>query len=110
MKKELGTDPRACQVAIAPSIGPCCFRVDDQVASIFKETFRAWEDLIIKVSNKWNIDLWRLNLRQLVSSGVPESNIALSSLCTACNSDMFFSYRRDRKNSGRMAALLALKK
>lgn len=110
MKKEFGSDPAKYLVGIGPSIGPCCFLVDEDVAPIFLDTFGEWKDLMKKTSNnKWSIDLWRLNQRLLISAGVPERNITLCYLCTACQKELFYSYRRDKEYSGRMAAIIALK-
>jgi YfiH family protein len=109
MKKEFNTKPQNCLVGIGPSIGPCCFEVDDEVAAGFLDTFSKWKDLAKKTSNnKCSIDLWKLNQRLLESEGVPESNITVSAQCTACNPDVYYSYRRDKTRSGRMAATIAL--
>jgi polyphenol oxidase len=110
MEREFGTSPGDCIAAVAPSIGPCCFLVDEDVAGIFLTTFKGWEDLIAKTSNKWSIDLWNINKRSLLSCGIPEENISLCSQCTSCNGEIYFSFRRDRGNSGRMAALMSLSK
>jgi polyphenol oxidase len=108
MQSTYGTDPKDCSAAIAPSIGPCCFLVDEDVAGIFLRTFKGWEDLIVKTSNKWSIDLWNIHKRSLLLCGIPEEQIALCSQCTSCSSKIYFSFRRDKKNSGRMAAVLSL--
>jgi len=108
MKREYGSDMENCLFAIAPSIGPCCFAVDEDVASQFVETFREWKDLMVTTANKCHIDLWEINRRLILSKGVPERNVVKASLCTACNDELFFSYRRDRRITGRMAATIAL--
>lgn len=109
MTREFGTDPADCLVGIGPSIGPCCFLVDEDVANLFLGTFAEWKDLVRKISNnKWSIDLWSLNQRLLISRGVSGENISICALCTSCNRELFYSYRRDRGNTGRMAAFITL--
>jgi len=108
MKRECGSSVESCLFSIAPSIGPCCFAVDEDVAAQFVETFREWKDLMVTTSNKCHINLWEINRRLIMSKGVPERNVVKASLCTACNGDMFFSYRRDRRVTGRMAATIML--
>lgn len=44
---------------------------------------------------------------QMKDAGVPEGNIAISGLCTVCNPDLFYSYRRD-KRTGRFGAAIML--
>ncbi|MDQ7826277.1 MAG: peptidoglycan editing factor PgeF [Candidatus Eremiobacteraeota bacterium] len=109
MKELYGTEGCHCLAAIAPSIGPCCFLVDDDVARVFLGTFGERKDLIRETSNKWSIDLWKLNEWQLLQEGVPGVNISTARLCSSCMPELFYSYRRDRRITGRMAALITLK-
>jgi copper oxidase (laccase) domain-containing protein len=45
----------------------------------------------------------------LVKGGVEEKNIFVNEICTADHPELFFSYRRDKGNTGRMAAIFMLK-
>jgi len=109
MEKKFGADGRACFAHIGPSIGPCCYEVDRRVIDVFRETFGEKGDLFRKVSmDKWLLDLWSANKRDLIASGLNPQNISISGLCTCCNAGLFFSYRRDGGNTGRMAAFLKL--
>jgi copper oxidase (laccase) domain-containing protein len=45
-----------------------------------------------------------------VDAGVPESKIAVSDLCTACRTDLLFSYRREGAKTGRMMAVIGVRK
>lgn len=121
MKENYGTKPDNCLAAIAPSIGKCCFETDEDVANLFSNSFKNefpskyLQDLqgCISKNNKkakYNIDLWGINTSHLLQAGIPIENIAATDLCTSCNSDMFYSYRRDKKITGRMAAVFVLKK
>jgi copper oxidase (laccase) domain-containing protein len=48
------------------------------------------------------------NQKQLIAAGIPEARIATSSLCTQCRADLFFSYRREGKQTGRMLSIIGL--
>jgi len=41
----------------------------------------------------------------LSAAGVPAGNIASSGFCTACRTDLFFSFRRERVTGRMMAAI-----
>ena len=51
------------------------------------------------------LDLQSVLLNQILSYGVSRSNIFIDSQCTKCTYKKFFSYRREKENSGRMLVL-----
>lgn len=51
------------------------------------------------------MDLWRLTRSQLEKAGLDSRNIFELDICTALNSDKFFSYRKDRQ-CGRQGSLI----
>jgi hypothetical protein len=108
MVEWFGAVPTSCLAGVGSSIGPCCFEVDWDVAGEVLARYPQWEDLVRKLSNKWTVDLWELNARLLERSGIPRHRIAVSRLCTACRPDLFFSFRRDRRNTGRLASTCVL--
>ena len=112
MQDVYGSRPEDCLAGIGPSIGPCCFEVDDRVAGQFREVFFPyWPDLVKSVgAGKWNLDLWEANRRQLIDIGVPAAKIAVAGLCTNCQPQTFFSYRAEQGETGRMAAIIMLRK
>jgi len=110
MMEGYGTDPSDSLVGIGPSIGPECFEVGMDVAQVFMENFENWKSFMEPYKeNKYRIDLWRVNKLMLMETGIPESNITISGYCTKCNEDLFFSYRRDKGNTGSLSAILELK-
>jgi hypothetical protein len=104
-----GGAPEGFLAAIGPSIGPCCYEVDEPVTSRLAAAFpTAWRDWITPTKpGKWHLDLWRANERQLSAAGMRPTRIDNAHLCTACRSDLFFSYRRGR-GEGRLVAIAAL--
>jgi YfiH family protein len=108
-------DDYACQnenivVCIGPSIGPCCFEVDESVAEEFKQAFKFWPQIINETAEgRLRIDLWKANALQLQEIGVKEGNIHIAGLCTVCNHDVFYSYRVEKEEAGRIKAIMYLK-
>ena len=105
-----GCDPADMIAAIAPSIGPCCFEVDSEVLDKFKAAFSYWRELAEESGkNKWQVNLWEANRRQLIEAGLQSEKIVVAKVCTNCQSDLLFSYRAGKGQTGRMGALLMLK-
>ncbi|AGB40790.1 uncharacterized protein, YfiH family [Halobacteroides halobius DSM 5150] len=110
MKEVYGSKVNNLLVAIGPSIGKCCYKVDEHVLNHLQEQFDDWKVLVKQINAKeWWLDLSLANRVQLEELGVNPKNIIDSDLCTACNSDLFYSYRRDNGETGRMASLIKLK-
>jgi polyphenol oxidase len=101
-----GSAARA-HVAISPSIGPCCYEVDQAVVDPLRAAFPAADTwLTPRGSGRWMLDLWAANEAQLVATGVAPPRIYNPRLCTACRPDLFFSYRR--RDLGRLVTVAAL--
>ncbi len=104
LQQEFGTSLEDIQVAIGPSIGPCCFQVGPEVAEEFREKFG--DEVIEKKDGQFYVDLWKSNKLALLKKGVKGGNIELAGECTSCRSDLYFSYRRDKGKTGRMAGVI----
>ncbi len=94
--------------AVGPSIGPCCYEVGADLVATFAETWRDLPNLTAWRGAGWHLDLWEANRQQLVHAGVPEDQVVVARVCTACHSDEFFSHRAQGGKAGRFAALIAL--
>ena len=104
-----GSRPSDLVAAISPSIGPCCYEVDQPVLDPLRTEFsREWQRWVRAVGDgKWMLDLWAANESQLVTAGLSPDHIVNSRLCTACRSDLFFSYRKEG-SVGRLVTVASL--
>lgn len=101
MVAEYGSDPADILVAIGPSLGPCCAEFSEPFEELPKEMHQF-------VNAHKHVDLWECSHKQLRDAGVLCENIENPRICTACNTDQFFSYRAEKPKTGRMAALIWL--
>ncbi|MBP2639932.1 MAG: laccase domain protein [Firmicutes bacterium] len=109
MQECFGSRSADCLVGIGPSIGPCCYEVDDGVINPLRAGFHDWEDVAaIHGERRWMLNLWEVNRRQLLENGVLAANIAVAEVCTSCNNELFFSYRAEGGCTGRIGALISL--
>jgi len=96
-------------VAIGPSICKKCFEIDNAVINEFKKIFNRKEiDYISskKLNGRYLLDLWSANKLLLLRKGLTNNQIHVMSLCTYCNEELFFSYRREQGQTGRMASII----
>lgn len=89
---------------VAPSIGRCCYQVGKDVAENFYGIPKAYD----RVGEKFMLDLPFVNKEQLINAGLQESNIEMSHICTACEVERFFSYRKEQGCSGRFMSMIGL--
>ena len=135
MQMEFGTKPEDVMAALGPGIGQSCYEVGTEVAAEFQAQFpnaREWFEgpfdqladsdndpnwlpwLTMKppghqpLSPRVQLDLIAANRAILEEAGIPARNISSSGLCTACRSDLFFSFRKER-TTGRMMAVIGIR-
>lgn len=112
MEKEYGCNPREIYAAIGPSICQDCYEVSEEVVEQFRQQFHPsdWERLFYQKENgRFQLNLWNANELILRETGICEDHIAVTNVCTHCNSDVLFSHRTTGDKRGNLAAFLALK-
>jgi len=103
-----GSDPARIYAAIGPSIGPCCYEVDERVISAMREA-HIDEGWIQQPNGRYMIDLKEINRQILIKAGILASHIELSTWCTSCAALSFYSHRRDQGRTGRMASWIGMR-
>ncbi|WP_276355912.1 peptidoglycan editing factor PgeF [Cohnella caldifontis] len=110
MAETYGTRPADLRAAIGPSIGACCYEVDDVV---IRRVLPMAEDKPVlhpTADGKARLDLKELNRHLMIKAGILPSRIEMSSWCTSCRTDLFFSHRAEKGKAGRMMSWLGRKK
>ncbi|WP_369902941.1 peptidoglycan editing factor PgeF [Bacillus manliponensis] len=97
------------RVAIGPSIGSCCYVVDDRVLEAAKKVITESVPYETISDGQYAIDLKEINRLLCRQAGIKEENLIVSSLCTSCEEQLFFSHRRDRGTTGRMLSFIGFK-
>lgn len=90
-------------VAVGPSIGPCCYLVDERVVEQFRQNYGNTPFIYPQGDGQYLLDLWEANRTTFLEKGVHPENIAVAATCTSDNPEWFFSHRRDGARTGRMA-------
>lgn len=106
MQEAFGVRPENLLAAIGPSIGDCCYEVDDVVKRQMQEYTTCFTE---KCNGKYWLDLWQVNRQQLMETGVVPSNISMAGVCTNHNPELFCSYRYENGRTGRMGVCLCRK-
>jgi YfiH family protein len=109
MIAEYGTKAEDAIVAIGPAADVCCYEVGSEVIAGFNSTFPGGGDLFQATrENHACINLKQANSDQLVSAGVSYKKIYRATECTMCNTDLFFSYRREKNVLGKVGRLMSV--
>jgi polyphenol oxidase len=132
MRLEFASQPRDIIAAIGPSIGPCCYEVGAELVAKFTAQFGDGAEYFDEPLSgeepdplQWlnmrppghqpppknvHLDLRKANRSQLETTGVHPQNIFSCDLCTACNPSLLFSYRKQGPVSGRLMAVIGVRK
>jgi len=107
------TKPQDLLVAIGPSIGGCCYEVDERIMEHVRTCAQDWESAVTPSQNgRYMLDLRRLNTAILLEAGIASANILSTEWCTSCRTDLFFSHRKEAAvagTTGRMASYIGWK-
>ena len=109
LTERFGASTESLTAAIGPCIGPCCYEVGEELVGAFEAMGWSAADCdrwFVRRAGTMYLDIWRANADQLRRAGVPDRQIHVSRLCTACHPDWFESYRRDGAGTGRLAGFI----
>jgi YfiH family protein len=132
MRMQFGSRAEDLLAAIGPSVGGCCYEVGAEVAARFQAQFERADEWFdeLRTGDEPNplqwlnqmppghqpppknvlLDLKKANRAQLLDAGLREANIFVSELCTACRRDLLFSYRKEGARTGRMMAVIGIRR
>jgi hypothetical protein len=135
MRLAFGSKPEDLIAAIGPGIGLCCYAVGEEVLSEFESQFSYARELFKEVFNSdpvrkkypmlfltkrapghspigpsLHVDLVEANRRQLLAAGLKPESIQIIGGCTQCHTDLFFSHRASHGRTGRMMAVIGIRR
>ncbi|TVY00594.1 peptidoglycan editing factor PgeF [Cohnella terricola] len=120
MKAVYGVQPANLLAAIGPSIGSCCYEVDENVLrnvrpllASLRESNPSIDDTNVvmpsETEGRARLDLKHLNRQLMIKAGIMPSRIEITSWCTSCRTDLLFSHRKEKGATGRMMSWLGKK-
>lgn len=98
--EQLGSKKKDIYAYLGPAIGGCCYQVPIERYLLFCQKFNF-------TNKEKRLDLAKVNYKLLTNFGLKKEQICLAKLCTACNKEMFYSYRQ-QKTTGRQAAIVGI--
>jgi len=101
---KLGADPSQIKAYISPCISVENFEVGEEVAAQFPGEFVDYMSHL-----KPHVDLKGYIVHQLKKNGVFQEHIEVDRHCTMEDAEKFYSYRREKDQSGRMMGIIKLK-
>ena len=105
MVRFFGTNPADLRAAIGPNIGSCCFETDRDVPEALLAAYgSAAAPFIRQRGEKFFPDLKKINALALEQAGVTMPDVSTD--CTACQPDRFWSHRITGGNRGSQGALI----
>ncbi|MUT66179.1 peptidoglycan editing factor PgeF [Paenibacillus sp. NEAU-GSW1] len=121
MKEQYGSKPEKLLAAIGPSIGDCCYEVDEHVIGKLRPLLASFEKgsghdqndsapMMKELGNgKAMVNLKQINRQIMIKAGILPIHIELSNWCTGCNRELFFSHRKEGGRTGRMASWIGIR-
>jgi polyphenol oxidase len=108
MVQTYGSKPGNIRAGIGPCIGPTRYQVGEEVVSAVQSRYGTLDNLVQRdpADGTAYFNLWEANRRDLQRAGVEQ--IDLMGICTATNTDEWFSHRAERGQTGRFGALISL--
>ena len=140
MGRAFGSDPGDLIAAVGPSIRACCYEVGQEVIEAFRGRFKTSEDFFkVRQAGGGtararslrhrlqllsaraaghdphnaptvHLDLIAVARSQLQAAGLHPSRVHVAPYCTACRTDLFYSYRKEGNSTGRMMAVLGMRR
>ena len=96
MQKLYGCHPQDILAGMGPGIGVCCYEVSADCIEPFKKYYPGWAGFVKPwPSGKFMLDLFSANVEDAQMAGIEPEKISQIGVCTSCQVEHFFSYRRE---------------
>lgn len=109
MQKEYGSEPRDMTTAIGPCASGSNYEIGQDVIDAFEKAFSTCGKYFMPTrAGHALIDLPLANQDQLIACGVPLDKIYIAPFCTIARTDLFFSYRVEKRLYGKTGRLMSV--
>lgn len=110
MVRDYGCRAENILAAMGPGISKCCFETGEEVPQAMTAALGEEALPYIKEQGggKYKVDLKGLNTLWLKRSGIVDTNMDISSDCTMCSPEKYWSHRYTKGERGSQAALISL--
>jgi len=106
MTEKFGTNPEDVICTVGPAICGMCYEVSEDLYEKFMTKF-GYKDAIYKKDDKYHLDLMLINKHILEEQGV--KSIAVSDLCTKCNTHDLYSHRGLGPERGLISSVIEIR-
>lgn len=109
MGAAFGTRPTDIHAYLGPAIGGCCYEIGDEVVGAWER--RAGADAaaaLVGTERGVNLSLSAANALLLERAGLRGEHVEVTSACTRCHEDRWFSHRAQGPRTGRFGAMIAI--
>jgi YfiH family protein len=106
LMESLDLEPRTMSAAVGPAIGSCCYPTGRDVCEKLLSSVENKSDLVRWEDGKPYPDLKAINAMQLLEAGVGQVDV--TSWCTACHPELFYSHRQSGGKTGRQSAIACI--
>ncbi len=106
MHTEFGSKPEDIYVWVSASIGTCCYEVGEEIAK--EASYLGLDYAMDKKEGRYYLDVNAILHKQLLSVGILEQKLHFCDICTACNTQEYYSYRAEGL-TGRFAGVIMLR-
>ena len=104
MNKRFDCNVENLIAAVGPGVQQSCYQVDKRTAAYFEDKY-----LIPDEIGHYKLDVQGCIVGQLKEAGIPIVQIEIDRTCTHCAEHIYYSYRRDGQNSGRMMGIIGIR-
>jgi len=104
-QNDFGSNLADIYVATGASICQNCYEVGEEIAQ--EVQLRNMEYAISTRNAKYYLDIESIIQKQLLYEGIQQTNIEFCPICNACNTQHYFSYRKEGQ-TGRFAGMMML--
>ena len=109
MVSQFGSNPKDLVAAIGPAACGRNYEIGQDVIEEFAANFADSDKYFVPTREGHAlVDLHLANRDQLIASGVNDADTYTAPFCTMERTDLFFSYRREKKQNGKTGRLLSV--